>query len=248
MGMTEARSRSFNLRDDGSNSDVQLMRIFGQETFKNAPKTRRDSRMDLQLTSANEQTAELLKTTDHVLIQLNEAKRLRELNDPGLNLSEREWIDCIIKDTADAAHAIALILEPARIERETGNGKLGLGRQLRWLYRDKQRAQDKKNRLLLCYQSLMMVLNHLQRVTLPKKMTQAGFVHELGAEVPLMSTADLYIPQRSGSGISGVTDETKSSMSPASPNDELQDMLTWRRSKGVQVEPREKKKFTTHGV
>ncbi|KAK4869337.1 hypothetical protein LT330_006337 [Penicillium expansum] len=193
--------------------------------------------MDRQLTSAKEQTTELLKTTDHVLIQLNEAKRLREVNDPGLNPSEREWIDCIIKDTADAAHEIAVILEPARIERETGNGKLGLGRQLRWLYRDKQRAQDKKNRLLICYQSLMMALNHLQRVSLPKTMTRPGFVHELGAEVPSTSVDELSNSQRSGSGISGVTDTTKSSMSPASANEELQDMLTWRRSKGAQVQP-----------
>ncbi|KAJ9485236.1 hypothetical protein VN97_g8123 [Penicillium thymicola] len=246
MGMTEVRSRLFNFRNQGSNSNVQLTSLSEQVTLKDAPEALRDSRMDLQLASVNEQTAELLKTTNHVFIQLNEAKRLRELNDPGLNLSEQEWIDCIIKDTADAAHEIALILEPARIERETGNGKLGLGRQLRWLYRDKQRAQDKKNRLLICYQSLMMVLSHLQRVTLPKTMTRPGFVHELGAEVPSMSMGDLSNRQRSGSGTSGITDETKNSMSPASPNDELQDMLTWRRSKGVQVQSREEKTFATH--
>ncbi|KAJ5882654.1 uncharacterized protein N7529_001326 [Penicillium soppii] len=225
--MTDTQSLLFNLNVQESNSNVQLT-----SHIEEAPAAPRDSDMALQLTSVNEQTAELLKTTDHVLIQLNEAKRLRKLNDPSLDSSEREWIDCIIKDTADAAHDIAVILEPARIDRVTGNGKLGLGRQLRWLYRDKQRAQDKKNRLLICYQSLMMVLGHLQRVTLPMEMTRTGLVHELGAEVPSMFIHDSIDRQRSKSGICEVTDEPAS---PASPNDELRDMLTWRRSKGVQA-------------
>ncbi|KAJ5459284.1 hypothetical protein N7530_011228 [Penicillium desertorum] len=156
--------------------------------------------MDLQLTSVNEQTAELLKTTDHVLIQLKEAKRLRQQNEAGLNPGERTWIDSTINDTSNAARGLALIIEPTRIERETGNGRLGLGRQIRWKYRDKQRAQDKRDRR-------------------PQDLD-----------------------------LSEVTDETKGSMSPASPNYELLDMLTWRRSKGVQGQSRKEKKFGTDVV
>jgi hypothetical protein len=205
--------------------------------------------MDLQLTSVNEQTAELLKTTDHVLTQLKEAKRLRQQNEAGLNPGERTWIDSTINDTSNAARGLALIIEPTRIERETGNGRLGLGRQIRWKYRDKQRAQDKRDRLLICYQSLMMVLGHLQRITVPQTTTGPGpEVHELGSKVPSQYLSDLSHPHRSGSIISEVTDETKSSMSPASPNYELLDMLTWRRSKGVQGQSRKEKKFGTDVV
>jgi hypothetical protein len=89
------------------------------------------------------------------------------------------WDDGTISDIEEAIRDIAILLEPTRVERATKNGKLSLGTQIRWMYRDSQRARDKKDRLLACHSSLMAVLAHLQRVNVPEAIP----VHELGTEM-----------------------------------------------------------------
>ncbi|KAE8422764.1 hypothetical protein BDV36DRAFT_194482 [Aspergillus pseudocaelatus] len=117
-----------------------------------------------QSSSATEQVAELLKITKHIRTQLQEAQRLRKLKAPLLDSAEETWINSTISDVTEAAHDIAVLLEPTRIEQEISNGRISLRRQLRWKYRDGQRTMNKCQRLLACHRSLIGVLSYLQQV------------------------------------------------------------------------------------
>ncbi|KAJ5218402.1 uncharacterized protein N7498_000501 [Penicillium cinerascens] len=194
---------------------------------------------DLHLTSVNEQTAELVKTTNHTLAQLQEAQRLRQLKEPLLEASECSWIDHTLEDVAEAAREAAILIEPMRVEQETRNGKVTLGRQLRWVYRDSQRAQSKNQRLLVCHQSLMVVLGHLQRLGRPESaIAESPVVHELAADTLSKDMVySLSDQNRLWSGSNGSTTDVMEVMRTKSPlNYEMHDMLAWRRSKGTSTE------------
>jgi hypothetical protein len=201
--------------------------------------TRRALGREMHLSSANEQTAELLKTTKHTLAQLHEAQRLREIKAPLLETSERSWIDQTLEDVADAVREAATLIEPIRVESETRNGRLSLGRQLRWLYRDSQRAKIKSQRLLACHHSLMLVLGHLQRLDIPvSPIPESPVVHELGADT-LSTNSTRSISGRQGprSGSSGPAKDTQEVVGAKSLlNYEMHDMLAWRQSKGALTE------------
>lgn len=190
---------------------------------------------NIHLSSVNEQTVEMLKTTDHTLTQLHEARRLRQLKAPLLDPDEILWMENTILDVENAARDVAVLLEPIRVEREIGSGKLSLGRQFRWAYRDNQRARDMTNRLLACHSSLMAVLARLQRLDTPE--STAVPVHELGAEMPYIS--GMYSSPSLHDSVSGLSELEESSMwvspKPSSLNHEMNDMLAWRRSKGKAV-------------
>lgn len=234
MVLSEVRSRLFTSLHGRSNSESQPPSFSEHEVDRSAPRMLRLPRTDFQLASVNEQTAELLKTTNHVLVQISETKRLRQLKDASLAPSERVWIDSTIEDTVSAARDVTTLLEPARVEKATGNGKLSIGRQLRWVYRDNQRAQEKKNRLLLCHNSLMTVLSHLQRLN--QLEPNALPVHELGGGLPAKTEPrDVLVRQRSDSEFTGVSDDTKRTINTSSLDTELNDLLAWRRSKGAPV-------------
>jgi hypothetical protein len=201
--------------------------------------TRRALGRDIRLSSANEQTAELLKTTNHTLAQFHEAQRLRELKGPLLGTSERSWIDQTLEDVADAVREAAILIEPIRVESETRNGRLTLGRQLRWLYRDSQRAKIKSQRLLACHHSLMLVLGHLQRLDIPvSPIPESPVVHELGADtLSTNSTRSLSERQGPRSGSNGPVKDTQKVVGAKCPlSYEMHDMLAWRQSKGALTE------------
>lgn len=237
MELTEGRSRfSFSRhqkeKQATSSQDDHMSTVSKEKT----PGIWRALGRDLHLSSVNEQTAELLKTTNHTLAQLREAQRLRQLKEPLLEASECSWIDHTLEDVADAAREAAILIEPMRVEQETRNGKLTLGRQLRWVYRDNQRAQSKNQRLLLCHHSLMVVLGHLQRLGRPESaIPESPVVHELGADTPSKDTVrSLSDRNRLRSGSNGPTTDVMEVMGPKSPlNYEMHDMLAWRRSKGT---------------
>lgn len=203
------------------------------------PGARRALGWDMNLSSANEQTAELLKATNHTLAQLHEAQRLRELKGPLLEASERIWMDQTLEDVANTVREAAILIEPLRVESETRNGRLSLGRQLRWIYRDSQRAKIKRQRLLACHHSLMLVLGHLQRLDVPISpiyaMPESPVVHELGADtLSTNSTYSLSERQTLRSGLSGPKKDTPEAVGAKSPlNHEMHDMLAWRQSKGA---------------
>lgn len=245
MGFAETRSNIFNLRGKKSSTEAQPTSITEQEGTKRASISQRWSERtgkDAPLTASDEQTTEILKTARHVLVQVQEAQRLRALKKGLLEPSESTWIDSTIEDTAAAAMEVIVFLEPFRIEKQTNNGKLSLTTQLRWVYRENQRVQEKKNRLSMCHNSLMPVLFHLQRLQAPEPsfpLRGSPTVFELESQVTLAEDArDLAHHRRPpssyqeprGEAIRVPTVPTKRGQSQ-----EMLDLLAWRHSKGPQV-------------
>ncbi|KAJ5117164.1 hypothetical protein N7448_004109 [Penicillium atrosanguineum] len=252
MELTEGRARfSFSShrkeKQASSFQDDRLSTAPTDETSRGTFGIRRALGRDLHLSSVSEQTEELLKTTNHTLAQLQEAQRLRQLKQPLLEASERSWIDHTLEDVADAAHEAAIILEPMRVEKETRNGRVSFGRQLRWVYRDNQRAQSKNQRLLASHHSLMLVLGHLQRLNSPDLTTpESPVVHELADTLSMDSTRSLSDWQRLRPEPNGPTKNAEEVMGPRSPlNNEMHDMLAWRRSKGALAETKHRSGATT---
>ncbi|CAI7625500.1 unnamed protein product [Penicillium manginii] len=184
---------------------------------------------NIQLTSVNDETSALQKALNHVLIQLHEVKRLRQAKESLLECGEKYWVDNTINDVADATRDVALLLEPTRVEKETGSGRLSIGSQLRWKYRHSERAKEKKDRMMTCHNSLMSVLAHLQRIETPK----TTIIHELGVDIP--PKASLYSIRnlsRLDVGSDVVFEDAKEGDKLDSKSQEMNDLLAWRRSKG----------------
>ncbi|KAE8381243.1 hypothetical protein BDV26DRAFT_101925 [Aspergillus bertholletiae] len=183
MALSERRSRFFHLRRPGvaqSESSSQPEQQQQQQQQQRPVTSTAPLQPPKSSSSATEQAAELLKITNHIRTQLHEVQRLRRLRAPLLDPAESNWIDATISDIAHAAHDVAVLLEPTRIEQETRNGKLTLGRQLRWKYRESQRAMNKSQRLLACHHSLIGVLSHLQRIDLSQPTPSRMYELEAG--------------------------------------------------------------------
>ena len=114
-----------------------------------------------QLKAVDQQTADLLSTTSHVDFMLQQAHRLRRLKANLLNTSERIMVDRVISDTEDALRAVAQLVEPCRVDKDTKNG-IKFGHRVLWVFRDNPSVRDKHQKLQICYQSLTVVFNCLQ--------------------------------------------------------------------------------------
>lgn len=113
-----------------------------------------------QLKAVDQQTADLLSTTRHVDFMLQQASRLRRLKAGLLNTSERTMVDTVISDTEDALRAVAKLVEPCRVDKDTTNG-IKFGHRVMWVFRDNPSVRDKHQKLQICYQSLTIVFNCL---------------------------------------------------------------------------------------
>lgn len=235
MGIAESRRRFLDLHHKKAGSiislaDAQPSPVSDQSSTPVGSSWFRVPKKKLNLTSANEQIEELLKTQKHTITQLSEAQRLRQVKEPVIDPTEVGWIDGTISDIEDATRDVTILLEPTRVERATNNGKLSLGTQIRWVYRDSQRVRDKTHRLLACHSSLMAVLTHLQRVSIPETIA----IHELGTETSsksaVCSSLDL---SDSGDGSYASSGGRQDTTASGSLNQEMYDMLAWRRSKGT---------------
>lgn len=235
MGIADGRRRLLDFRHKRAESTISLANtqpssISDQNSTPGSTSWFRVPKKGINLTSVNEEIEELLKTQNHITTQLNEAQRLRRLKKPVLDPTEMTWIDGTISDIEEATRDVAIFLEPTRVEKATSNGKLSLGTQIRWAYRDSQRARDKKHRLLACHSSLMAVLAHLQRVNLSEAIT----IHELGAEMPTKSAiASSLSLQSTVDGLYQSMESRQDTISSVSLNKEMSDLLSWRRSKGT---------------
>ena len=113
-----------------------------------------------QLKAVDQQTEDLLATTRHVDPMVQEARRLRRLNAGLLNTSERTMIDTVISDTEDALRAVATLVEPCRVDKDTKKS-IRFGHRVMWVFRDNPSVRDKHQKLQICYQSLAVVFNCL---------------------------------------------------------------------------------------
>ncbi|KAL4777182.1 hypothetical protein BDW60DRAFT_202095 [Aspergillus nidulans var. acristatus] len=101
----------------------------------------------------------------HTSTQSTHARRLVDSLPPNcIDARERAWIDSTIRDTEDAVHAVAVLIERLRVEQETNNGHLWLKARLSWVVSDSKRARELTERLVLCHGSLMGVLGRLQAI------------------------------------------------------------------------------------
>ncbi|PYH67808.1 uncharacterized protein BO88DRAFT_454715 [Aspergillus vadensis CBS 113365] len=71
--------------------------------------------------SAHHESTELLQTLTHIRTHLHRASQLYSQKAAFLEDSERQWIETTIADTADAVHALAVLVEPVRVEWEVRN-------------------------------------------------------------------------------------------------------------------------------
>ena len=139
-----------------------------------------------QLRSVGEETADLLRTTEHVDRNISEARRLRATKNEALDDKERRWMDHVISDTRDALLDIAQLIEPARVDtqlKDTVNAK----HKLLWVLRDGPKVRDKHKRLSICHQSLMAVVNTLHA----KDSSPIADPSEEGADEPPPYEADM---------------------------------------------------------
>ena len=110
-----------------------------------------------QLKAVGEQTADLLDTTQHVDLNIREARRLRRLKDNLLNAGERAWMDKVVDDTEKAVRAVAQLIEPSRVDMQTER-RIELTTKAVWVFRDSPKVRDKFARLSVCHQSLNTVI------------------------------------------------------------------------------------------
>lgn len=110
-----------------------------------------------QLKAVCEQTADLLDTTQHVQLNIREARRLRRLKDSLLNAGERAWMDRVIEDTENAVRAVAQLIEPSRVGMQTEQ-RIQFATKAVWVFRDSPKVRDKFARLSVCHQSLNTVV------------------------------------------------------------------------------------------
>jgi len=110
-----------------------------------------------QLKAVGEQTTDLLDTTQHVELNIREARRLRRLKDSLLNAGERTWMDKVIEDTEKAVRTVAQLIEPSRVGMQTKQG-IDLGHRAVWVFRESPKVRDKFARLSVCHQTLNTVV------------------------------------------------------------------------------------------
>lgn len=161
-----------------------------------------------ELSAVGERTAELLKITELVESELHTAQRLRRLKDPFLSPEERERMDRIIDSTEDAIRAVAQLIEPSRVDRETRNGKIGLGNRFAWVFRDSHKIQERYARLTLSNQLLTSII-----ATLEMRIPPRPADHALGLDD------------------GGPGNGTRTPPGAPPPSYEMSEMLEWRRSK-----------------
>ncbi|BCS16877.1 hypothetical protein ALUC_81084A [Aspergillus luchuensis] len=68
--------------------------------------------------SAHHESTEILQTLTHIRTHLHRASHLYAQKAAFLDDLERQWIESTIADTADAVHALAVLVEPVRVEWE----------------------------------------------------------------------------------------------------------------------------------
>ncbi|EFR02005.1 hypothetical protein MGYG_05008 [Nannizzia gypsea CBS 118893] len=177
-----------------------------------------------KLQAVEEQTTDLLATIRHILDDVCEAQRLRQLKGPRLDAGERRWMDRIIAETSATAREVALLLEPSRVDRETLQGKIRLRTRLLWVLRDSHKLSDKYARLMVCHQSLMSAITTLHG--------RAGPSPPVSPVPVAASTTDDLLPLSPLERSSSWAVEVQSNMGIVSPlGSDLNEMLVWRRSK-----------------
>ncbi|MCJ1279193.1 hypothetical protein MMC21_007017 [Puttea exsequens] len=116
--------------------------------------------LTFQLKAVGEQTTDLLRTTEHVNRNVNEARRLRRLKASWISADDRAWMDETIRDCEKALQEVQQLIEPARVDAATTQS-INPKNRVFWVFRDGPRVRDKHTRLSTCHQTLNTVIGVL---------------------------------------------------------------------------------------
>ena len=114
-----------------------------------------------QLTAVDDETANLLKMTEHVDRNVTEARRLRRVKTLLIGGKRRSWMDEQINDCQQALQEVQQLIEPARVDMANKKSINPKARAL-WVLRDGPRVAHKYQRLNVCHQTLHSIISELQ--------------------------------------------------------------------------------------
>ena len=119
-----------------------------------------------QIQATDEQTSDILNTSNHVERNLKEAQRLFRIKAAFIDRHDYEWAKSTMQDTRAALQGIAKLIEPARVAKITKKD-IGIMTKTYWAFKYNPQARDKQAMLSVCHQTLMAVLTRLHSVNLP---------------------------------------------------------------------------------
>ena len=119
-----------------------------------------------QIQATDEQTSDILNTSNHVERNLKEAQRLFRIKAAFIDRHDYEWAKSTMQDTRIALQAIAKLIEPARVAKITKKD-IGIMTKTYWAFKYNPQARDKHAMLNVCHQTLMAVLTRLHSANLP---------------------------------------------------------------------------------
>lgn len=119
-----------------------------------------------QIQATDEQTSDILNTSNHVERNLKEAQRLFRIKAAFIDRHDYEWAKSTMQDTRIALQGIAKLIEPARVAKITKKD-IGIMTKTYWAFKYNPQARDKHAMLSVCHQTLMAVLTRLHSVNLP---------------------------------------------------------------------------------
>ena len=119
-----------------------------------------------QIQATDEQTSDILNTSNHVERNLKEAQRLFRIKAAFIDRHDYEWAKSTMQDTRVALQGIAKLIEPARVAKITRKD-LGIMTKTYWAFKYNPQARDKQAMLSVCHQTLMAVLTRLHSANLP---------------------------------------------------------------------------------
>jgi hypothetical protein len=113
------------------------------------------------LQAVSEQTFAYLQTTEHVSENIKTARRLRRQSSNLLPADEKKDMDRVIRETETAVRSVAVLLEPARVDREADQ-KIRLTTRGLWVLRDNPNIAAALNRLQIAHHALNQVIGSLR--------------------------------------------------------------------------------------
>jgi hypothetical protein len=113
------------------------------------------------LQAVSEQTFAYLQTTEHVSENVKTARRLRRQRSSLLPAEEKKDMDRVIRETETAVRSVAILLEPARVDKEADQ-KIKLTTRGLWVLRDNPNIAAALNRLQIAHHALNQVIGSLR--------------------------------------------------------------------------------------
>jgi hypothetical protein len=111
--------------------------------------------------AVTEQARDLLDSACHVTASVDTVRLLRRQKSGLLQSEEKRWVDRVINDTEKTLINVASLVEPARVDMQTNDGKIGLINRALFVFRDSPKVATNFARLTLTSQSLNTALTLL---------------------------------------------------------------------------------------